>query len=355
VPPIISIRPEESAREERLRRKQGRVTLDHGGGGRASRELVQSYFLPSFNNPFLGKLDDSAVVDFPPGRLAITTDCYVVDPIFFPGGDIGMLAVNGTVNDLSAQGAQPLFLSAAFILEEGFELAALERILISMATASREANVSIIAGDTKVVPKGKGDKIYINTTGVGLVQDDVDSSGSNAKLLDKVILSGPIGDHGIAVLSQREGLAFDTDLRSDSAPLNQMVEEILSITREIHVMRDPTRGGVAASLNEIAAQSGVGIVLTEAAIPVKEEVKSACEILGLDPLYVANEGKLLVFVPPEHASRVLERVRQNQYGRDARIIGEVVADHPGRVVMKTRTGGKRIIDMPLGEQLPRIC
>jgi hydrogenase expression/formation protein HypE len=330
--------PEEPASGEKLTKKQGKITLDHGGGGRASRELVQRYFLPRFANPFLEKMDDSAVVDFPSGRLAVTTDCYVVDPIFFPGGDIGMLAVNGTVNDLSAQGAQPLFLSAAFILEEGFELADLERILISMALASREANVSIIAGDTKVVPKGKADKIYINTTGVGLVQDGVNISGSNAKVSDKVILSGPIGDHGIAVLSQREGLAFETDLKSDCAPLNHMVGEILLVARGIHAMRDPTRGGVAASLNEIAAQSDVGIVLIEEAIPVKEEVRSACEILGLDPLYVANEGKLLVFVPPEHASKALETTRTNRHGRDAQIIGEVVADHPGRVVMRTTTG-----------------
>jgi hydrogenase expression/formation protein HypE len=342
-------------REEGLKGKQGKVTLDHGGGGRASRELVQGYFLPRFINPFLGKLDDSAVVNFPPGRLAVTTDCYVVDPIFFPGGDIGMLAINGTVNDLSVQGAKPLFLSAAFILEEGFELADLERILISMARASREADVSIIAGDTKVVPKGKGDKIYVNTTGVGLVPDGVDVSGSNAKASDEIILSGSIGDHGIAVLSQREGLAFGTDIKSDCAPLNHMVEEILQLTREIHAMRDPTRGGVAASLNEIAAQSEVGIVLSERAIPVKEGVRSACEILGLDPLYVANEGKVLVFVPPEHTSTVLERMRQNRHGRDARIIGEVVADHPGRVVMRATIGGTRIVDMPLGEQLPRIC
>ncbi len=338
-----------------MKGKRARVTLDHGGGGRASRELIQSYFLPRFANPFLEKMDDSAVVDLPPGRLAMTTDCYVVDPTFFPGGDIGMLAVNGTVNDLSVQGAKPLFLSAAFILEEGFELADLERVLVSMARASEEANVSIIAGDTKVVPKGKGDKIYINTTGVGLVQEGLDISGSNAKVLDKVILSGTIGDHGIAVLSHREGLAFDTDLRSDCVPLNQMVQEIIEITREIHAMRDPTRGGVAASLNEIAGQSKVGIVLTEGAIRVKEEVKSACEILGLDPLYLANEGKLIVFVPPEHASRVLEIMRENQYGKDAQIIGEVVADHPGRVVVTTTTGGTRIVDMPLGEQFPRIC
>ncbi len=335
--------------------KKDRVTLDHGGGGRASRELVQSLFLPRFANPFLEKMDDSAVVHFPAGRLAVTTDCYVVDPIFFPGGDIGMLAVNGTVNDLSVQGAQPLYLSAAFILEEGFELPDLEKVLISMAAASKQAKAPIIAGDTKVVPKGKGDKIYVNTTGVGLVSSDVDISGRNAKVGDSVILSGSIGDHGIAVLSQREGLAFHTELKSDSAPLNQMVGEILFVTQEVHVMRDPTRGGVAASLNEIATQSGVGIMLAEAAIPVKEEVRSACEILGLDPLYVANEGKLLVFVPPEHDSRVLNTIRQNLYGRDAQIIGEVVEDHPGRVVMRTTTGGTRIVDMPLGEQLPRIC
>jgi hydrogenase expression/formation protein HypE len=338
-----------------LKRRQGRVTLDHGGGGRASWELVQGYFLPRFVNPFLEKMDDSAVVDLPPGRLAVTTDCYVVDPIFFPGGDIGMLAVNGTVNDLSVQGARPLFLSAAFILEEGFELSDLERVLTSMAHASEEAGVSIIAGDTKVVPQGKGDRIYINTTGVGLVQEGLDISGRNAKVSDKVILSGPVGDHGIAVLSQREGLALDTDLKSDCAPLNHMVEEILTVTREVHSMRDPTRGGVAASLNEIARQSGVGIVLIEGAIRVREEVRSACEILGLDPLYVANEGRLLAFVSPEDALGVLETIRHNKRGRDAQIIGEVVADHPGRVVMRTTTGGTRIVDMPLGEQLPRIC
>ncbi len=335
--------------------KNERVTLDHGGGGRASRELVQSYFLPRFSNPFLEKMDDSAVVDFPPGRLAVTTDCYVVDPIFFPGGDIGMLAVNGTVNDLSAQGAQPLFLSAGFVLEEGLELADLERVLISMAAASREADVSLIAGDTKVVPKGKGDKIYINTTGIGAVPDGVNVSGSNARVLDKVILSGPIGDHGIAVLSQREGLAFDTDLKSDSASLNHLVGEILLVSHGIHAMRDPTRGGVAASLNEIAIQSNVGILITEATIPVKEGVRSACEILGLDPLYVANEGKLLVFVSPGEAIRVLERMRDHEHGQEAQIIGEAVKDHPGRVAMRTRTGGTRIIDMPLGELLPRIC
>jgi hydrogenase expression/formation protein HypE len=341
--------------EEQLFRKGDRVTLDHGGGGRASRELLQRFVLKRFGNPILEKMDDSAVVEFPAGQLALTTDGYVVDPLFFPGGDIGRLAVNGTVNDLSVQGAQPLFLSAAFILEEGFELADLERVLTSMADASEQAGVSIVTGDTKVVPQGKGDKIYINTTGVGVVPEGVDVSGMNARVGDKVILSGSVGDHGIAVLSQREGLAFDTDLKSDSAPLNRLVDDILSVTRAVHTMRDPTRGGVAASLNEIAVQSDVGITVTEVTVPVREGVRSACEILGLDPLYVANEGKLLVFVAPEQSLAVLERIRQNEHGRNAEIIGEVVADHPGRVIVRTRSGGTRILDMPLGELLPRIC
>jgi hydrogenase expression/formation protein HypE len=278
-----------------------------------------------------------------------------VDPIFFPGGDIGMLAVNGTVNDLCSQGAQPVVLSAAFILEEGFELEALERILTSMAEACRKADVLVVAGDTKVVPRGKGDKIYINTTGVGVVEEGVQISGGNANPGDRIILSGSIGDHGIAVLSQREGLAFDTDLKSDSAPLNHLVREILRVTRDVHAMRDPTRGGVAASLNEIAVQSQVGILIHEEAIPVKRGVRSACEILGLDPLYIANEGKLLVLVAPSHAGKVLERMREDPHGQEAEIIGEVLAGHSGRVVMNTQIGGTRVIDMPLGELLPRIC
>jgi hydrogenase expression/formation protein HypE len=333
----------------------GRVTLDHGGGGRVARELVETCFVRRFENPFLRKMDDSAVVSFPPGRLAITTDSYVVDPIFFPGGDIGSLAVHGTVNDLSVQGAEPLFLSAAFILEEGFELPDLERILDSMAEAARKARVSIVAGDTKVVPKGKGDKIYVNTAGVGLIGDGINVSGSNARVGDRIILSGSAGDHGIAVLSRREGIVFETDLKSDSAPLNELVKDILSVTKEIHAMRDPTRGGIAGSLNEIAMQSRVGISIREEAIPVKEGVRSACEILGLDPLYIANEGKVLVFAANEFAEVVLEAMQKNPLGREARMIGEVVPDHPGRVVMRTRIGGARIVDMPLGEQLPRIC
>jgi hydrogenase expression/formation protein HypE len=338
-----------------LEKTQDIVTMDHGGGGRAARELIEHCFLPRFDNPYLQKMDDSAVVTLGADRLAITTDSYVVDPIFFPGGDIGSLAVHGTVNDLSVQGARPVFLSAAFILEEGFEVADLERILDSMAESARRAEVSIVTGDTKVVPRGRCDKIYVNTTGVGLVEDGVHVSGSNARINDRLILSGSAGDHGIAVLSQREGLRFDTELVSDSAPLNRLVGEMLSVTRTIHAMRDPTRGGVAASLNEIASQSNVGIVIREAAIPVKEGVRSACEILGLDPLYVANEGKLLAFVGPEDADKVLETIRQNPLGREAQIIGEVVSTHPGQVVMKTRVGGTRIVDMPLGEQLPRIC
>lgn len=285
----------------------------------------------------------------------MTTDCYVVDPISFPGGDIGMLAVNGTVNDLAVQGARPLFLSAGFILEEGLELIDLERILTSMARAAQEAGVAIVTGDTKVVPKGKGDKMYVNTTGIGWIREGVDVSGHNARISDRVILSGPIGEHGIAVLSQREGLAFDTLLETDSFPLNHLVEEVLSVAGDVHVMRDPTRGGLAASLNEIAAQSNVGILITEAAIPVKDAVRSACEILGLDPLYIANEGKLIVVVAHEEAAEVLEKMRQNPLAREAKIIGEVIPDHPGRVVMKTKAGGTRIVDMPLGEQLPRIC
>ena len=335
--------------------KNDTITLDHGGGGRASRELVRSHFLPRLANPYLEKLDDSAVFKMQAGTMAMTTDCYVVDPIFFPGGDIGSLAVHGTVNDLAAQGARPLYISAGFILEEGLKLKDLDRILTSMEQASREAGVSVIAGDTKVVHKGKADKIFITTTGVGSVPAGVTVSGNNAREGDEVILSGSIGDHGIAILSRREGLAFDTGLKSDSAPLNRLVGEILEETREIHAMRDPTRGGVAAALNEIAGQSGVGIRLDEDAIPVKGEVRSACELLGLDPLYVANEGKLLVFVPAGEAPKVLERMRLNKYGREARIIGRVVPDHRGKVFMSTGIGGTRIIDMPLGEQLPRIC
>jgi hydrogenase expression/formation protein HypE len=341
------------SRENKMHRET--VTLDHGGGGRAYRELVSKYFLPRFANPYLERMDDSAVVEIPAGRLAMTTDCYVVDPIFFPGGNIGRLALCGTVNDLAVQGAQPLFFSAGFILEEGFSLHDLEHILIDIEGACREAEVTIVTGDTKVVPRGKADKIFINTTGIGFIQPGVDISGNNAKVGDKIILSGTIGDHGIAVLSQREGLSFETTLKSDTAPLNHLVRACLTVSSEIHVMRDPTRGGVAAALNEIALQSHVGIRINEAAIPVREEVRAACEVLGLDPLYVGNEGKLLMFVSRGDFSRVLEEMQKNKYGSDAQVIGEVIPDYRGKVIMATAMGGTRIIDMPLGEQLPRIC
>jgi len=335
--------------------KQETVTLDHGGGGRASRDLVESRFLPRFANPHLDRLDDGAVVEPPPGAIAMTTDSYVVDPIFFPGGDIGRLSICGTVNDLVAQGARPLFLTVGFILEEGLPLRDLEGVLVSMEEASHESGVSIVAGDTKVVPRGKADRIFINTAGVGHVPDGRDVSGHNAQPGDRIIVSGSVGDHGIVILAQREGLAFGTGLVSDVAPLNHMVEEAWSAAAGIHVMRDPTRGGMAASLNEIAAQSSVGIRLDEKSIPVKEAVSAACELLGFDPLYIANEGKMLVIVDPSDSEAALERIRKNRYGKEARIIGEVVADHRGRVFMDTQIGGTRIIDMPLGEQLPRIC
>ena len=335
------------------------VTLDHGGGGRASRELIETFFLPHFSNPVLEAMDDSAVVELAACRTAMTTDSYVVDPIFFPGGDIGRLAICGTVNDLSAQGALPLYLSAAFILEEGLALQDLKKILRSMAEAAREAGVIVVTGDTKVVPRGKADKIFITTTGVGAIPEGVHLSGGGARPGDKILLNGTIGDHGIAVLSRREGLSFEGELESDAAPLNRLVEAILQgtldETRRIHTMRDPTRGGLAASLNEIAGRSHVGIRIDEGAVPIREPVRAACEILGLDPLAIANEGKILVFVAPEEADRVLDRMKRNRYGQEACIIGETGTDHPGKVFMSTKVGGTRIIDLPLGEPLPRIC
>lgn len=331
------------------------VTMDHGGGGKASRDLIQSFFLPKFFNPFLGQMDDSAVMEVPGGRVAFTTDGYVVDPIFFPGGSIGSLAIHGTVNDLAVQGARPLFISAGFILEEGLLLDDLERILAAMADAAREASVLIVAGDTKVVPHGKADKIFITTAGVGTIPAGVYVSGSNARVGDRIIVSGTLGDHGITLLSQREGLEFQTALRSDSAPLNHLIQGVLAATQNVHAMRDPTRGGLAASLNEIASQSRAGIVLQENALPIKDAVRAACEVLGLDPLYIANEGKVVICVAPPDERTVLDRIRAHPYGKDAALIGEVTDEHPGRVVLRTAIGGKRILDLPTGELLPRIC
>ena len=331
-----------------------KILLAHGSGGKLAHELVEKNFLQTFANPILAKLDDSAVFDFS-GRLAFTTDSYVVSPIFFPGGDIGRLAVCGTVNDLAMSGAQPLYLSLSFILEEGLPQSELNKIIDSVQKAAQEAKVEIVTGDTKVVHRGSADKLFINTAGIGIIPLGVDISGSNAQPGDKVILSGTIGDHGIAVLSQREGLSFSTHLESDCAPLGSLVAEILAASPNIHCLRDPTRGGLATTLNELAKQSKVSIRIEEEKVPVREEVLAACEMLGLDPLYVANEGKLVAIVPAKDANKVLKAIQRNHYGKGASIIGGVRAEHPGRVVMKTCLGANRIIDMLVGDLLPRIC
>jgi len=330
------------------------ILLAHGSGGRLSHELVERQFLPFLANPALNKLDDSAIFEAS-GRLAFTTDGYVVNPIFFPGGDIGKLAVCGTVNDLSMTGAKPLYLSLSAIIEEGFLLSELKQIIQSIKKAAVEAGVSIIAGDTKVVNHGQADKLFITTSGVGIIPPGIDISGANARAGDKVLLSGTIGDHGIAVMSQREGLRLSMTLESDCAPLNKLVSQMLEVSPRIHCLRDPTRGGLATTLNELAQQSKVGILVDEASIPVKEDVKAACELLGLDPLYVANEGKLVAMTDPADADKILTQMKKNCYGRDAAIIGEVTDEHRGKVVMKTKLGPSRIVDMISGELLPRIC
>ena len=330
------------------------ILLAHGSGGKLSHDLVERKIVPFLANPTLNKLDDSAIFEAS-GRLAFTTDSYVVNPIFFPGGDIGKLAICGTVNDLSMNGAKPLYLSLSAIIEEGFSLEELEQIVQSIKTAVEEVEVSIITGDTKVVNQGKADKLFINTSGIGVIPPGVDISGANAKAGDKVILSGTIGDHGIAVMSQREGLRFSVPVESDCAPLNRLVAQMLEASPRIHCLRDPTRGGLATTLNELAKQSNVGIVVEEDKIPVKEGVRAACELLGLDPIYVANEGKLVAIVEPGDADKVLAQMKQNNYGGDAAVIGEVTIAHLGRVIMKTKLGPSRIIDMLSGELLPRIC
>jgi hydrogenase expression/formation protein HypE len=330
------------------------ILLAHGSGGKLSHELVEKRILPFLANPALNKLDDSAVFEAS-GRLAFTTDSYVVNPIFFPGGDIGRLAVCGTVNDLAMSGARPLYLSLSAIIEEGFLLSELEQIMQSISKAAEEAEISIIAGDTKVVNRGHADKLFITTSGVGSIAPGVDISGANAKAGDKVLLSGTIGDHGIAVMSQREGLRFSMALESDCAPLNQLVSQMLEVSSRIRCLRDPTRGGLATTLSELARQSKVGIVVEEVEIPVKAEVKAVCELLGLDPIYAANEGKLVAVVEPGDADKVLARMKQHNYGRDAVIIGEVTGEHPGKVIMRTKLGPSRIVDMLSGELLPRIC
>jgi hydrogenase expression/formation protein HypE len=332
------------------------VVLAHGGGGKLSKVLVDEIFLRAYASPELELLHDGAVLDLPAGRLAISTDSYVIDPPFFPGGNIGSLAVHGTINDLAMCGARPLGLSVAFILEEGFPMESLWRIAMSMREASAAAGVPILTGDTKVVGRGKGDGVFINTTGIGTVPAGIEISPRLARPGDAVLVSGPIASHGIAIMSVREGLEFETALESDSAALHGMVAELLAaLGNQVHVLRDPTRGGVASALNEIAASASAGIRIDEARIPVLEQVRGACEILGLDPLYVANEGKLLAIVDPAAADQALAILQANPLGHGAARIGDVVAEHPGRVFQRSRIGGLRVVEMLSGEQLPRIC
>ncbi|MBC7226054.1 MAG: hydrogenase expression/formation protein HypE [Thermoflexales bacterium] len=332
------------------------IRMGHGAGGRMMADLIQEVFLRHLDNPLLRQMADSTVLALiGDSRIAISTDSFVVRPLFFPGGDIGSLAVHGTVNDLAMRGARPLWLTVAFILEEGLPLEDLRRITRSMATAAKEAGVLVVAGDTKVVERGHGDGVYINTTGVGVVPDGVEIAPHCIRPGDVILISGTVGDHGIAVLSQREGLGFETELVSDSAPLNGLVEALLTAAPHLHCLRDPTRGGVAAALNELAVAAGVGVELDEAAVPIRPAVMAACEMLGFDPLTVANEGKLIAFVPPEEAEAALRAMRAHPLGRDAARIGLVTAEHPGLVLARTGIGGRRVVDMPLGELLPRIC
>ncbi len=330
-----------------------RIVLAHGSGGKLSDRLIHDLIVRELGNTYVDSSHDGAVFDMP-GTTAFTTDSFVVDPIFFPGGDIGDLAVNGTVNDLVCCGSIPMYLSLALILEEGLAVADLKRIIGSVARAARNAGVKIVTGDTKVVEKGKGDKIFINTAGVGFVPAGRSISPSRCSVGDSIILSGTIADHGIAILSSREGLSFESSVKSDTAPLNELAEIIFSVTNDVHVLRDPTRGGVASSLNEISSSSGKGITIEEAMIPVAPEVAGACEIMGFDPLYIANEGKLLVFLPANEAEEVVRAMRTHPFGANAAIIGTVTGEKAG-VRMKTVIGSTRIVDMITGEQLPRIC
>ena len=335
--------------------KEDKILLDHGSGGKISHRLIVDTILPLFDNPILSRLNDGAILDIEKKRLAFSTDSYVVDPIFFPGGNIGTLSINGTVNDIAMCGATPLFLSTGLIIEEGFPLSDLKTILKEMSIAAEKAGVRVVTGDTKVVPRGAADKIFINTSGIGIIPENVDISSHRARPGDKIILSGSIADHGITILTQRQGIAFDSSIVSDTAPLNYMVKNMLSVCNNIHVLRDPTRGGIGTALNEIARESRIGIKIYEEKIPVKDEIAAICELLGFDPVYIANEGKLLAFVPPEHAEKVLDVIKQDKFGQKACIIGEVVEDNSHKVFMQTRIGGTRIVDMLTGEQLPRIC
>jgi len=332
------------------------VQLAHGSGGLLSHDLITRIFLPAFDNDILNVLDDQAELQVGSNRISFTTDSYVVDPIFFPGGNIGDLAINGTINDLAMSGARPQWLSAGFILEEGFPIKDLETVVASMAKAARLAGVSIVTGDTKVVNRGKGDGIYINTAGIGIIEHDFKISANNLQVGDKLILSGSIADHGICILSKREGLSFELDIHSDSAPLHELVAAMINtVGGDIHALRDPTRGGVAATLNEFAESSNVGIAIDESKIPISDPVRGACELLGIDPLNVANEGKLIAAVEGSVVQDVLKAMQQHPSGRNASIVGEVVTDHPCSVTAETILGSQRIVTLPIGEQLPRIC
>lgn len=330
------------------------IVMGHGAGGKMMADLIQHLFAPAFENEWLEQMGDATAIDLPSGRLAFTTDSFVVSPLFFPGGDIGELAVNGTVNDLAMRGAKPLCLSAGFILEEGLPMETLGRIVDSMAAACRRVGVKIAAGDTKVVQKGHGDGVYINTSGIGLIPDGLEIGPANARPGDLVLVSGTMGDHGIAVMSVREGLRFETQIVSDTAPLNGLVGA-MAAAGEIHCLRDATRGGLAAVLNELAAASQVGIEFDETGVPLRPEVNAACEMLGLDPLYIANEGKLVAVVPESSAQEVLSAMRSSEFGKQAAVIGRVVIEHPGLVTARTAIGGRRVVDLPAGELLPRIC
>jgi len=331
------------------------IVLAHGSGGKLSHQLISKLVLPQFTNELLAPLHDGAIFSLGKERLAFSTDSYVVSPIFFPGGDIGKLAVHGTVNDLAMCGAKPMYLSVGFILEEGTPMEDFWRVVQSMRTAADAAGVQLVTGDTKVVDRGKADQIFVNTAGIGIIPEGVRIHPARAQPGDKVLISGPIAVHGIAIMSVREGLEFETEIASDTAALHALVSDLLAACPDTHVLRDPTRGGVSSALTEIAQSANLGVTLQEAAIPIHEEVKGACEILGLDPLYVANEGKLIAIVSPEDEGAALAALRGNSLGQEAAVIGEMTSEHPGFVVMKTRVGGTRVVDMLSGEQLPRIC
>ena len=340
---------------QRLNIRNDHVTMSHGSGGRAMAQLIEELFVRHLDNDLLRQANDQATFEVEAGRMVMSVDGHVISPLFFPGGDIGSLSVHGTVNDVAMSGARPLYLSAGFILEEGFALADLERIVISMARAANAAGVPIITGDTKVVEKGKGDGVFITTTGIGVVPPGIDISGDRARPGDAILVSGSIGDHGVAIMSSRENLEFETTIESDSAALHDLVAKMIKAAPGIHCLRDPTRGGLATTLNELAGQSGVGMLLREDAIPVKPAVSAACELLGLDPLYVANEGKLICICDAVDANSVLQAMQAHPLGADAAIIGEVIEDEHGFVQMQTAFGGSRIVDWLAGEQLPRIC